>query len=594
MLEKNKYLDIINSELDDIVKINTFGYNFTFLEGQRDVILSICVGFLEWLNNESDVDNVIVYAPTGYGKSIISMVAAKVLQRLGYGGYILTVDLMLQQQYENDFKKFKLNYHSIKGTDNYKCHENNESFKHGECHSMNLSYRQLSKLKCYSKCAYLQARNRAIRSQVSLMNYQYWLMQRNHVARKMDGKEPFQKRDFVFADECHKLDDIVQSSFAIKIEDDFPSIVEGMNAALIDNGYLLDIKSNSKDVKKILNVFKNTNDKSKIKDALLKLRDTLYLYTLKEDDIKEFMSLDVKSGDYVPDEWKRVYNIMDIFKDIQGKLEDYLEVTDEVGLKNIIVRVTDDYVEFVSLRDDFLIKKYFLQRSGFKILMSATLGDINKYAKIIGLTKTKVLKLKSRFSYDASPIHIVKGIRLDYHNKKNNLDQAIKLVDHLIATKHMDTKGIIHTASYEFTNMLMVKSKFRRRFINYNAKNKRTRIKKFLNSDNKILIGPSILEGLDLKNDLSRFQIFFKVPYPSLQDPLVKAKLKESQMWYDWKTSISVIQGSNRSIREVGDWSQTYMIDSCFIDLVKKKLFDVEFMQRFKMYDSKKDGFKYK
>jgi len=32
------------------------------------------------------------------------------------------------------------------------------------------------------------------------------------------------------------------------------------------------------------------------------------------------------------------------------------------------------------------------------------------------------------------------------------------------------------------------------------------------------------LEGLDLKDDLARFQIVMKMPYPSLGDPLIKRK----------------------------------------------------------------------
>ena len=586
-MKNNKYYETVNSELNEIIKTNTFGHDFSFKTGQRDVIIKLCISFLEWANGDSKTSIAIVYAPTGYGKSIIVMVAAKVLQKLSYDGYILTVDLMLQQQYENDFKKFKLNFHSIKGTTNYKCHENGESFKKGECHSMNLSYKQLTKLKCYPKCAYLQARNRAIRSRVSLMNYQYWLMQRNHVARKMDGKEPFQERDFLFGDECHKLDDIIQGSFSIKIKNDFSNVIDSINSLLSNNGYDLQEKSNRTEIKKILTVFQNSNDKQQLKDNLENLKNILYRYSSKEVDIREFMSIDVKEGDYVPDEWKGVFTIMDELSDLCGRLDDYLEVVDDVGLKNLIIRVNkkDEFVEFVSLRDDFLIKKYFLERSGFKVLLSATLGDINKYINIIGVTKAIVLKLQSRFSYDESPIYIVKGIRLDYNNKKQNLPKAIKMVDHIIGSKHLNANGIIHTASYEFTRILMIKSKFRKRFIDYNVKNKRTKIKKFLKAKNKILIGPSILEGLDLYDDLSRFQIFFKIPYPSLQDALVKAKLKESQVWYDWKTSVSVLQGIGRSVRGAGDFSDSYFIDFCVADLIKKKLFDLEFMNRLKIYD---------
>ena len=58
-----------------------------------------------------------------------------------------------------------------------------------------------------------------------------------------------------------------------------------------------------------------------------------------------------------------------------------------------------------------------------------------------------------------------------------------------------------------------------------NSKEKAGMIDLFKKKENAILMGPSLLEGLDLKDDTSRFQIFFKVPYPNLNEPLIKAKL---------------------------------------------------------------------
>jgi ATP-dependent DNA helicase DinG len=597
-MKDSKYYETVKSEVDDIIKTNSFGTEFEFKPGQRAVVEELCVRFLEWSNGESEIDSAVVYAPTGYGKSILAMFASRVLQRLSYSGYVLTVDLLLQQQYENDFKNFRLNFHSIKGTENYKCHENGQTFKNGECHSMNLSYKQLTTLKCYQKCAYLQARNRAIRAPVSLLNYQYWLMQRNHVARKVGdpNKVPFQERDFIFFDECHKLDDIVQNSFSIKINNDFSDQIVSLNHLLLDNGYLLEDRIDSEKIDSILEVFQNSSNKILIKEKLIELKNLLYNYTSKEEDMKKFMSQDIEEGDYVPDEWKRIFNIINELDDIQSRLEDYVEIADEVGYKNIIIRNDEEFVEFVSLMDDFLIKKYVLKRSGFKIFLSATLGDVTKYAKVIGLSQMRVLNLANRFNYDRSPIYFTRDLRLDYENKKHNLQKAIDLVDHIIATKHLNSNGIIHTGSYEFTKALLLRSKFRRRFIDYDSSNKRSRLKKFLNpkTSNKILIGPSLLEGLDLYDGLCRFQIFFKVPFPSLKDPLVNEKLKYFPLWYSWKTSISVIQGSNRGVRHTNDWCDTFFIDSCIIDLLKRKLFDVGFMKRFKEYIPEKEGFKTK
>ena len=39
-------------------------------------------------------------------------------------------------------------------------------------------------------------------------------------------------------------------------------------------------------------------------------------------------------------------------------------------------------------------------------------------------------------------------------------------------------------------------------------------------------------EGIDLKDDLSRFQIITKVPYPNLGDERIKIRCNKDYIWY--------------------------------------------------------------
>ena len=110
-------------------------------------------------------------------------------------------------------------------------------------------------------------------------------------------------------------------------------------------------------------------------------------------------------------------------------------------------------------------------------------------------------------------------------------------------------------------------------------------LKKMKKTRGTVVMGPSLLEGLNLVDDLSRFQIFLKVPYPHLGDKYVAAKLNYSQKWYNWKTSVSVLQGVGRSIRTPEDWAVTYLIDGCFSDLFNSagNQFPPEFRARVKV-----------
>ena len=85
-----------------------------------------------------------------------------------------------------------------------------------------------------------------------------------------------------------------------------------------------------------------------------------------------------------------------------------------------------------------------------------------------------------------------------------------------------------------------------------------------------VLISPSLYTGLDLKDNLSRFQIIVKVPYPDLGDRWINEKRKINEQWYIWQTTLRLVQGYGRSIRSKEDSAITYVLDSGFENIVKR------------------------
>jgi Rad3-related DNA helicase len=69
-------------------------------------------------------------------------------------------------------------------------------------------------------------------------------------------------------------------------------------------------------------------------------------------------------------------------------------------------------------------------------------------------------------------------------------------------------------------------------------------------------------EGVDLRDDLSRFQIIMKVPYPSLGDKLVKKRMHRWSWWYPMQTIKTIVQAVGRSIRNEKDQAVTYILDA--------------------------------
>ena len=59
-----------------------------------------------------------------------------------------------------------------------------------------------------------------------------------------------------------------------------------------------------------------------------------------------------------------------------------------------------------------------------------------------------------------------------------------------------------------------------------NSKQKEESISNFKNSKNGILIGPTLIDGIDLPNDYCRFIIIMKIPYPNITNKIVKKKIE--------------------------------------------------------------------
>lgn len=569
----------VSQIIDEAIKTNVFGEGFQFRQGQREVVEAICNHYLD-----DPEGTIILDAPTGSGKSLIAMWSAHVLKELGNRGYLVTSDLMLQDQYEEDFKRFKLGWPSIRGVDNYECIVNDLPFSLGDCKMKGIGYEQAEKLSCWNQCGYLQARRRAKELPVALFNYSYYLIQRNYVEDKMiqdDREVPFPKRDFVFFDEAHKVDSIVQSHFSPRIDKGTVNLFKevnrfvqkhAINAAWVTENRIASIvdrlmrEDDPQELMKHIGEFRGIAiSYRKVKQAALKQSKTRF-----------------KGGD-IPKDWQTFFGRMDRLKDIWCKFDDYHDIIKELGTAAIVIKRNELETQFLCLEEAMMIDKFLQKKSGFKVFMSATLGDIRAFAKHTKMGNAKVIRMDNNFSYKKSPIVFVNRHKLSFREREQNLPKVVQTLDKILE-KHKGQSGIIHAGSYDFMNYINAKSKHKFSFVTYDsAKERGGAIELFNKIDGKVLVGPSLLEGLDLKDDKSRFQIFFKVPYPSLGDPLVKAKMTAFPGWYDWKTGIAIQQGAGRSIRSKDDWAITYILDACFRSLINKPdFFPPSFEERIK------------
>lgn len=72
--------------------------------------------------------------------------------------------------------------------------------------------------------------------------------------------------------------------------------------------------------------------------------------------------------------------------------------------------------------------------------------------------------------------------------------------------------------------------------------------------------------GVDLKGDACRVQVIAKVPFPSLADKQVSARMRlpGGDTWYKVQTVREMVQMTGRGVRSETDHAVTYVLDEQF------------------------------
>ena len=571
-----------------------FGPTFKFRPMQKETIVEV---IYSWYHGSK---NFILDAPTGSGKSIIAMCVAGLLSDVyGKTGYILISDLSLLKQYEDDVDVYFPTWGVIRGRQTYTCQRNMMPFTVGTCTLEGMtSYVDIvtNYKECAPYCEYIVAREKAKEAPVTVCTYSHWLLQQNYVRAHLQENAPFQKRDFVICDEAHKLVDIVQNHFSPKFgKDDLNKIY-----SVVENSSG-NYSATLKDLENVRNEIKFNNDVKALKDLLnkyVKYLDTLanaaerikLSFSGLTDD--PFSKEPPKMKSLSPADRKLLRNC-EFVKDHFCKFDDYVKIINAIGPEAIVKNDSENgnNITFNCINESYLLRKTFHTNAELKMYMSATIGDPNIYASDICLTGKYVSsKLPICFDYSKSPIFYVNEYKMSYAEKDRSFPQIMKMIESILSM-YPDKRGIIQTGSYAFANKLYeeINPSLQSRLILYkDTLEKQESLDAYKFADNKVLIGPSLVEGLSLDDDLCRFLIIMKIPYLSLADKYVDAKRKYNPIWYSNATSILMLQGIGRGVRNEHDWCVTFILDACFQGLFNttKSMYPPEFVNRIQVINS--------
>jgi Rad3-related DNA helicase len=243
----------------------------------------------------------------------------------------------------------------------------------------------------------------------------------------------------------------------------------------------------------------------------------------------------------------------------------------------IVPTIEDGRITLNCAKEDVLCNNYVLKNADYKVFLSATVGSKDAFDDNCGIKLNKndsvIKRVDSTFDFSRSPIVFINRYKMNYNSIDENFEKVAEMCMQIMK-KYQNERGIIHTGSYANTVKLeeiLKKSEFANRIITYeNSLDKTFAVNRLNELKNGILVGPTLMEGIDLPDDLCRFNIIMKVPYPNTSDKLVRAKMNIFPTWYNSETSMNIIQSIGRGVRNEKDWCHTYILDACFDFLYKQ------------------------
>ena len=565
---------------------------------------------------------VIAECPTGSGKTIIGFMTYFCIQYLtakkeGYDfimntgrqapkitSYFLTSNKVLQEQIADDIGRF--NFHDymmlLKGVNNYVCIDADKRWKAGEPRLVkkinekfggevpdnyvptyelrpcaNYSGEKLQeKFPCVSDCPYKVARLEASGKSCTILNYAYFL----NVMRMVDlnPNTYFHRRLITICDEAHLIPDIVCNMFNLEItEYTFNRINKTIDYIRKEFGNRTIVEDANNIINGALNFFRSPiNQASEIINFMNRcqklvdwLKDVCKAYN--SESFNMMYGSTVK--DLIEDVSKLIERKDSLTELIYKRPEDLYFESEQVS-KNYIA---ESYKHIIKdLKESQMIRENMLDKMQYGLFMSATIGNPDEYAELMGIRKDEYQSfyLPSSFDFSNSPIYLTKSGWLNYKNFNTDIQKV--LADCIkICNMHPTEKGVIHTSTFKVTSILREKllqtgnQPLINRFLFYrDTKEKEYLIEQFKNSDLPyILVGPSLYEGIDLPDDKCRFQILVKAPYTQLNS-YIKKKMTRYPFWYKRNCLEKIVQAIGRSNRHKNDWSKVYLLDNCFNSLI--------------------------
>ena len=488
---------------------------------------------------------IMIDAPTGTGKSVYGVMVMDWFQK-NYSATatfdILTNSKILQEQYTTEFDFMN----SLWGKASYHCEKFNCDCGTGS------EWARLQNVKCEG-CPYAEAKYKFENGDVALTNFHLFMTYKIYMPMAWKRTS-----SVLIIDEAHEFESVFCDFVTTKIS----------RPLLRKNGFT------DEEVIKALNVFGSYPEDLDIRD-FVRIVNEDFLPVVKT--VLNRLHREAEAGSMLA--MKSGQSLMNNFLKWEILATEYNKMPDNWILECEHVKkygkdkkMQEDYIEFVCqpvfaypYLEDKIWKRY-----DFVIFMSGTILDKSLFCKMNGLDHESAayLAVDTPFPVENRPIYFFKNIGKYTYKTKEQVWPKQKIVLEKILKKHKNDKGLIYTVNYELQGL--VKQLDSDRFLAHDSTNRSETLQHHYNSiEPTILVSPSMNIGVDLFEDYSRHQTILKMPYPNLKSKKIKKRMDIMPDTYGLSTVRDFIQFYGRSIRSNDDKAKTYVLDSCFNDVLK-------------------------
>lgn len=489
--------------------------------------------FTSWRSSQFDAINrtvdspqrfVCLCAPTGWGKSLYYMAAAKMS---GMRTVILTSTKGLQDQLKRDFDTISAD---IRGMQNYPCSIATEfGFP---------AYTKVADAPCQAGahcllrgggCGYFDSYREAQQADIVVTNYQCWFYDRHKKKGHLRTERPV---DMLVIDEAHESMTELAGYLEVGLE---RRHCLSMGVTWPNSGY-------SQEQWQQWGAHWRTQMEERQKDL--------------EESIQQ---LEKGRG--------AARQLMQEIKEVKKLGKELAKVADMVG-QWVIEEVDVGNGTMAGVKFDPLWPREYAERVLFRdvgkvVLVSATARPKTAHLLGIGDTEMAFEEYPSSFPVERRPVIHVPTVRVNYNTERDDsaMMWLLRRMDQLIS-RRLDRKGLIHTVSYKRARFVKDNSQYADRMLIHGSDNRAEVVEKFRRSGpGTILVSPSVDTGYDFPGPECEYMLLLKLPFPDTRDAVMKARSREDKDYGAYLTAQTLQQMTGRGMRSEDDMCECLILD---------------------------------